>query len=152
MKYTNIVLLFVAMATADTVFAGCAGCGADYNRKDRAQSRYPQYEPGLKSDPIGNAIVGGAANSALGVVGSGVSTASKMAAKAAKAAANAAYKHYNSDSNPTVLDDAFYENEPGDEKPNVNATRNASGINLDIPASTETPPPTYDNNGSLILH
>src|SRR5262245_40510025 len=47
-------------------FAQCAGCGADFNKADRANTakeaerqRLQRVDPPIQKDPLGNALIGG---------------------------------------------------------------------------------------------
>lgn len=65
---TSIKLIMVITLTLlhKNAFAGCAGCGADYNKADRAATarqaeiqRLERVDPPVRPDPVGNALIGG---------------------------------------------------------------------------------------------
>lgn len=57
----KVAAAMVSLLSVDIVFAQAAGAGADFNRRDRERVRLIEYDKPLRSDPIGNALVGGAA-------------------------------------------------------------------------------------------
>ena len=69
-------IIFVAAVSLalfhNTTLAGCAGCGADYNRADRAETarqaeyqRLERVDPPIRPDPVGNALIGGGVSGAM---------------------------------------------------------------------------------------
>jgi hypothetical protein len=62
---TALVSVALASVLATSALAQCAGCGADYNKADRAatarlaeRQRLDRVDPPVQKDPLGNALIG----------------------------------------------------------------------------------------------
>jgi hypothetical protein len=65
----TILAVGTVFVLAPAAMAQCAGCGADYNRAERARiqehQRLERVDPPVRPDPIGNALIGAGVTTVL---------------------------------------------------------------------------------------
>lgn len=77
------LLLVGLTGNAMSVYAQAAGAGADFNRAERAaiqeRQRLERIDPPIQSDPLGNALIGGAVTGTMRGAAAGAASALRSA-------------------------------------------------------------------------